>query len=73
LGIELEPIGGFVMFEAFEKTDFMNALKKWDSLNKRVKCVYRQSLYEFDIVTQWRSDFKVHAGMILEGEWYVEK
>lgn len=61
------------MFENFIETDFMNALNKWDKLNKRVKCIYRQKLYEFGIDTDWRTDFKVNAGMILEGRWFVEK
>jgi hypothetical protein len=58
---------------ALEKTDFMTALRKWDSQNKKVKCVYLQGVYDFDINSDWRKDFKVHAGMILDGEWYVEK
>lgn len=61
------------MFDNFKETDFMSALNKWDKLNKRVKCIYQQRLYEFDINTDWRSDFKVNGGMILDGRWFVEK
>ena len=51
----------------------MTALKTWDAFNKKVKCIYRQGLYEFDIHTDWKDDFKVHGGMILEGLWFVEE
>lgn len=63
------------MFDNFIETDFMSALNAWDKLNKRVKCIYKQTLYEFDvgIAWRWRTSFKVDAGMIFEGRWFVEK
>jgi len=61
------------MLDGFYKTEFMNALKRWDSLNKKAICLYRQTMHEFDTNAEWRSDFKVDGGMILDGEWYTEK
>lgn len=61
------------MFDGFIETDFMTALTKWDSLNKKVKCIYLQKLYEFNTDTEWKKDFKVNGGMILDGKWFVEK
>jgi len=61
------------VFEGYHQVDFMTALKTWDAFNKKVKCIYRQGLYEFDIHTDWKDDFKVHGGMILEGLWFVEE
>jgi hypothetical protein len=50
----------------------MDALNTWDALNKKVRCIYRNHTHIFDIDTDWRGDFKVDAGMILEGHWYIE-
>lgn len=61
------------MFEGFERTDFMTALRSWDEFNKKVKCIYMQELYEFGTDSIWRKDFKVNGGMILDGMWFVEK
>lgn len=60
------------MLDNYKETDFMNALHQWDKLDKRVKCEYKQDLYIFDTNTNWRSDFKVNGGMILDGKWYIE-
>jgi hypothetical protein len=60
------------MFEGYRETTFMDALNTWDALNKKVRCIYRNHTHIFDIDTDWRADFKVHAGMILEGHWYIE-
>lgn len=57
----------------FIKVDFNTALNFWDTTDKRVICLYRQSLKEFPIDSEYRTDFVVHAGLILEGEWYIEK
>lgn len=59
--------------EGYVKVDFMRALVTWDSFNKKVKCIYKEQVYDFGIDFEWRSDFKVDGGMILDGLWYVEK
>ncbi|GEM_PF-5208088 len=64
-------LGGGIM-EGFKEVDFMTALKFWDKNFKRVICDYRGTLYEFPVGGEWRSDFKVDGGMILDGIWYIE-
>lgn len=48
----------------------MDALNAWDA-GHEVKCLYRQKMVEFSD-GEWRSEFQVHGGMILEGEWFVK-
>lgn len=61
------------MFEGYRFTTFMDALNRWDTLNKKAKCIYRQQLYNYDVVTEWREHFQpLHGGLILDGEWYTE-
>lgn len=59
------------MFDGFRRVGFMDALIAWNSLGKKVRCVYMQRLYEFD-EGDWKTDFKVNGGQILDGEWFVE-
>jgi hypothetical protein len=60
------------MFDGFKNTDFMNALIRWDQLNKSVKCVYKQKLYDFPNTLEWKAQFEVDGGMILDGEWFTQ-
>lgn len=61
-----------MMFEGYRKTNFMDALRQWDELDKKVICYHHQKVHEFKTDTNWRTDFKVNASMILEGEWFVK-
>ena len=61
------------LLKQYKEVTFEEALKTWDNTSKKVVCVYRQTLKEFPKDAQYRSEFVVHAGLILEGKWYVEK
>lgn len=57
----------------FTKVDFITALNSWDQLDIEVKCIHKQHVTIFKAGSKWRSDFKVDGGMILDGEWFIEK
>lgn len=57
----------------FTQTNFMNALRKWDEVSIEVICLYRGKIHVFGDSIEYRKDFQVNAGMILEGEWYISK
>lgn len=60
--------------KGYKQVDFMSAINFWNNSNtKKVVCVYQQSIIEFPMNAEWKSEFKVHGGMILDGEWYIEE
>lgn len=61
------------MFEGYEEVEFMVALKTWDRTKKIVKCIYMQQEFIFGTELKWRQDFAVNGGMILNGQWFVQK
>ncbi|WP_418027552.1 hypothetical protein [Paenibacillus sp. JJ1722] len=61
------------MFEGYRTCEFMEALQRWDSLDKKAKCVYREKVYSYDIITTWGEHFQpLNGALILEGQWYTE-
>lgn len=57
----------------FKEVDFMTAITTWDTTSKTVVCIYRQNLMKFTDELNYRSEMKLHGGMILDGKWYIEK
>lgn len=62
-----------LLSEYFVKTDFNSAVKEWDEYSLDAICLYEGTITVFKSELEFRSDFKVHLGMILEGDWYVSK
>jgi len=60
------------MLDGYNKVTFMEALKAWDETDKNVVCIYKETKTEFPMNCEWRTDFKVDGGMILDGQWFVE-
>lgn len=60
------------MFEGFEKVDFLEALKRWEIFNKKIKCVYKECVYEFNTNFLYKKSFKLNGDLVMEGEWFSE-
>lgn len=63
-----------ILEDNFEHLPFNRVISIWYNNNGiEAVCLYRQGIHIFGKDLIYRSDFKIHLGMILEGEWYISK